>query len=213
MSSCSSGSPISPPTDLPQQRRHPRRHLLRARIAQGQAVPRGLGLLRDYCAAQELPYDACGKVVVATHEGEVRAAAAPRRAGHSQRSAGSRWLSRAELTTVEPHVRGVAGLARPETAIADFAAVARAFAGEITAAGGEIRTGAGVARVQSNGHHATVELTNGSRIEADRVIVFAGPAGRPVGDRSRSAGQAAHRAVPRGVLATLPERVRTWCAA
>ncbi len=135
---------------------------------------RGLGLLRDYCAAQELPYDACGKVVVATHEGEVEPLQRLAERATANGVPGLRWLEQSELTTVEPHVRGVAGLHSPETAIADFAAVARAFAGEITAAGGEIRTGAGVARVQSNGHHATVELTNGSRIEADRVIVCAG---------------------------------------
>ena len=32
---------------------------------------RGLGLLRDFCGANGLPYDACGKVVVATTAGEV----------------------------------------------------------------------------------------------------------------------------------------------
>ncbi len=132
---------------------------------------RGLGLLREFCAAHRLPYEACGKVVVATNEGEVEPLRRLAERATANGVPGLRWLEQSELTTVEPNVRGVAGLHSPETAIADFATVARAFAGEITAAGGEIRTGAGVARI---GHDASVELTDGSRIEADRVIVCAG---------------------------------------
>ena len=133
---------------------------------------RGLGLLRDFCAAHELPYEACGKVVVATGEGEVeplkRLAERAR-----QRSAWSQMAGAERAHDGRAPRARVAGLHSPETAIADFAAVARAFAGEITAAGGEIRTGAGVARVRRTAD-ATVELHNGTRIEADRVIVCAG---------------------------------------
>jgi L-2-hydroxyglutarate oxidase LhgO len=71
-------------------------------------------------------------------------------------------------------VRGAAGLHSPETAIADFAAIARAFAREITQAGGQIRTGAGVARVHQDGRRPKVELIDGSVIGGDRVIVCAG---------------------------------------
>ena len=132
---------------------------------------RGLGLLRDFCGAHGLPYDACGKVVVATHDGEVEPLKRLAERASANGVPGLRWLDAQELRTVEPNVRGVAGLHSPETAIADFAAVARAFADEITAAGGDIRTGAGVTRIHPD---ATVELHDGSRIEADRVIVCAG---------------------------------------
>ena len=135
---------------------------------------RGLGLLRDYCASRDLPYDACGKVVVAVDEREV----APLRALEARATAngvpGLRWLGQSELARVEPFVHGVAGLHSPETAIADFAAVARAYAEDVRGAGGEIRTGAPVARVEQNGRVAAVQLVDGSRIEGDRVIVCAG---------------------------------------
>jgi L-2-hydroxyglutarate oxidase LhgO len=132
---------------------------------------RGLGLLRDFCAAHDLAYDACGKVVVATREEEVEPLQRLAERATANGVPGLRWLKEHELTEIEPSVRGVAGLHSPETAIADFAAVARAFAQQIADAGGEIRTGAGVARVN---HDATVELTDGSRLNADRVIVCAG---------------------------------------
>jgi len=135
---------------------------------------RGLALLRDYCAEHGLPYDACGKLVVARDDREVE----PLRRLHERATEngvpGLRWLEANELTTIEPHVRGVAALHSPETAIADFAKVANAFAAEVTAAGGEIRTGAPVARVHQNAGRATVELADGSTIQGDRVIVCAG---------------------------------------
>jgi L-2-hydroxyglutarate oxidase LhgO len=132
---------------------------------------RGLGLLRDFCAEHDLPYDACGKVVVATDEREVEPLKRLAERAEANGVPGLRWLESSELAEVEPNVRGAAGLHSPETAIADFRAVARAFADEITAAGGEIRTGAAVARIS---HDATVESADGSHIQADRVIVCAG---------------------------------------
>jgi len=135
---------------------------------------RGLALLRDYCAEHGLPYDACGKLVVAKDEREVEPLRRLRERATESGVPGLRWLEAAEMTAIEPHVRGVAALHSPETAIADFAAVANACAAEVTAAGGEIRTGAPVARVRQNGSHPSVELTDGSTIQGDRVIVCAG---------------------------------------
>jgi L-2-hydroxyglutarate oxidase LhgO len=135
---------------------------------------RGLGLLRSYCAERGLPYEACGKVVVAVDEREVEPLRRLEERATANGVPGLRWVEGSELESVEPYVQGVAGLHSPETAIADFAAVARAFAGDVTAAGGQIRTGATVARVGQNGARASVELADGSRIDGDRVIVCAG---------------------------------------
>jgi L-2-hydroxyglutarate oxidase LhgO len=132
---------------------------------------RGLGLLREFCTTHDLPYEACGKVVVATEERELEPLKRLAERAEANGVPGLRWLDAHELTTVEPNARGVAGLHSPETAIADFAAVARAFATEIAGAGGEIRTNAAVARIT---HDAMVELSNGSQLKADRVIVCAG---------------------------------------
>lgn len=135
---------------------------------------RGLTLLRDYCAERRLPYDACGKVVVATNEREVPGLRRLEERATQNGVPGLRWLEQSELTEVEPYVAGVAGLHSPETAIADFAAVARAYAQDVSAAGGQIRTGVAVTRIHQNGRNPAVELADGSRIEADKVIVCAG---------------------------------------
>jgi L-2-hydroxyglutarate oxidase LhgO len=135
---------------------------------------RGLALLRDFCAERNLPYDACGKVVVATDESEIEPLKRLEERATTNGVPGLRWLEQSELTEVEPHVRGVAGLHSPETAIADFAEVARAYADDVTAAGGRIRTGVAVTRVDQNAHNPTVELADGSTLKADKVIVCAG---------------------------------------
>ncbi len=134
---------------------------------------RGLGRLRDFCAEHRLPYEECGKVVVAIDEREVEALRRLAERAEANGVPGLRWLEAGELSSVEPYVRGVAGLHSPQTAITDFAAVARAFAGEVTKGGGQVRTGAGVARVW-DGERPKVELADGSLIEGDRVIVCAG---------------------------------------
>jgi L-2-hydroxyglutarate oxidase LhgO len=135
---------------------------------------RGLGLLRAYCAERGLPYDACGKVVVATAEREVEPLERLAERAATNGVPGLRWLGAAEMKEVEPNVRGVAGLHSPETAIADFAAVARSYADEVTAAGGQIRTNAPVARVRHDGRNPRVELIDGSTETGDRVFVCAG---------------------------------------
>jgi len=135
---------------------------------------RGLGLLRDFCLDRGLPYDACGKVVVAVDDREIEPLRRLQERATANGVPGLRWLEANELAEVEPYVTGVAGLHSPETAIADFAAVARAYASDVSASGGQIRTGAAVARVHQNGRTPQVDLADGTTIAGDKVIVCAG---------------------------------------
>lgn len=134
---------------------------------------RGRVLLRDFCAERGIAYDECGKVVVATGPDELPRL--QRLAERAERNGvpGLRWLDAGALTEVEPHARGLAALHSPHTAIVEFAAVARAFAAEITEAGGEIRTGERVTHVDG-GARPRVHLASGETLESDRVVVCAG---------------------------------------
>ncbi len=131
---------------------------------------RGRILLRDYCAERGVAYDECGKVVVATDEAELPRL--DRLAERAERNGvpGLRRLDAVGLAEVEPHARGLAALHSPHTAIVDFAAVARAFASDIAAAGGEVRTAAPVTRVERRRIH----LASGEVLESDRIVVCAG---------------------------------------
>lgn len=135
---------------------------------------RGVGLMRDFCAAEGIAYDACGKLVVATREDE-----RPRLEDLLERATangvpGLRWLEGDQMREVEPNVTGVAALHSPETAIVDFIAVSKALARRVEEAGGKIRTNTQVVEVRDSGDAATVVLSSFSTVAADRVVVCAG---------------------------------------
>ncbi|MBO2450257.1 L-2-hydroxyglutarate oxidase [Actinomadura barringtoniae] len=130
---------------------------------------RGIGLLKDYCGERGLPFDECGKVVVARDESELGALAEIERRATENGVPGLRRLSAAGLREVEPHAAGVAALHSPHTAIVDFPAVARAYADDVRKAGGTIKLGFEVTRLLRAGDKVVV---NGEVF--DRLIVCAG---------------------------------------
>jgi L-2-hydroxyglutarate oxidase LhgO len=139
---------------------------------------RGIGLLRSYCVERGLRFQACGKLVVATERHELEPLRRLTERAERNGVPGLRWCSAEELVGIEPHARGLAALHSPETAIVDFGEVASALAAELVDAGGEITTGAAVARVApaagSDRGSASIQLVDGRRLDADRVIVCAG---------------------------------------
>ncbi|MBE1536617.1 L-2-hydroxyglutarate oxidase [Actinomadura algeriensis] len=135
---------------------------------------RGRGMIREYCAEKGLPYDECGKLVVAvTGEDVARLDDLERRAGVNA-VPGMRRIGPAEIREIEPHGTGLAALYSPHTAITDYGLIARAFADEIVAAGGEVRTSfpvTGVTKLAGGG----LEIASGERTErVDELIVCAG---------------------------------------
>jgi L-2-hydroxyglutarate oxidase len=135
---------------------------------------RGVHLLEAYCARQSIPYDRCGKVVVATEAAELDRLTAIRDRALANGVEGVVMLDAAGLREVEPHVRGVAALHSPQTAIVDYSAVAQALADELRARGGEVRLGVGVQGVRDAADGASVLTSTGENLPADRVLVCAG---------------------------------------
>ncbi|KAB2380069.1 L-2-hydroxyglutarate oxidase [Actinomadura montaniterrae] len=134
---------------------------------------RGIGLLKDYCAEKGLPYEECGKVVVARDAGEIGPLEEIERRATANGVPGLRRLTGAELREIEPHAAGVAALHSPTTAIVDFPAVARAFAADVTAAGGEVRLGFEVVRLGRAGDRVRVGSPD-EELLFDLLIVCAG---------------------------------------
>ena len=104
----------------------------------------GMRELSEFCAARGLAYERCGKLIVALDRAELPALAELERRGAANGVPGLRRVDAEELRAIEPHAAGIAALHSPATAIVDFAAVARALADDLRAAGGEIVTGAAV---------------------------------------------------------------------
>jgi L-2-hydroxyglutarate oxidase LhgO len=135
---------------------------------------RGVGLLAAYCAEKGIAYDTCGKVVVATRPDELGRLERIHERALANGVPGVTMLDAAGLLAVEPYGTGIAALHSPETAIVDYRAVAAAFAQDIAAAGGEVRLGVTVTRVRDEGAHPSVQLADGTTVDADSIVVCAG---------------------------------------
>jgi L-2-hydroxyglutarate oxidase LhgO len=129
---------------------------------------RGRLLLRDFCVARDLPYEECGKVVVARDDRELPALRNIEARATANGVPGLKWLSAPELAELEPHAAGVAALHSPHTAIVDFTKVAGALAADL-----DVRLGFEVTRIEPVGGTVVVAGPAGE-LSADRVVVCAG---------------------------------------
>ena len=136
---------------------------------------RGRGLLQDFCAEHAIPDVACGKLVVAVDPAETGRFDALERTATANRVPGLRRLGPEEIREVEPYAAGLAALHSPATAITDYVAVARAMAGEVVAAGGEVRLGSPVVGIRRQGEGAVVRVAGDhAPLRFDHVVVAAG---------------------------------------
>lgn len=142
--------------------------------AKARMTRRGVSLLRAYCSERGLPYDERGKLVVARNEAEtVRLRELERRA-QANGVPGVRWLSGAQLRGLEPDVAGAAALLSPSTAIVDYPAIARSFAADVVAAGGQVLTSTPVTALRVAGAGRVEADTPGRAHRFSRLVICAG---------------------------------------
>ncbi|WP_308209777.1 L-2-hydroxyglutarate oxidase [Actinomadura madurae] len=154
---------------------------------------RGVELLREAVRDHGVPYEECGKIVVALGERELPRLDAVHGRAVANGVPGVRLIDRDEITELEPHARGIRALHSPRTAIVDYVALTAALAEDFRAAGGSVRLGEKVTGLEHRGR--AVRLTTGRATEEfDLVIACAGLAS----DRlARAAGESAEpRIVP-----------------
>jgi (S)-2-hydroxyglutarate dehydrogenase len=118
---------------------------------------RGYNLLIDFCNRNDIPYDLCGKIVVATEERELPLLHNLYQRGEQNGLKGFRMLTAEGLREYEPHVRGLAGFFVPQTGIVDYKVVAEKYGELIRKAGGEIRLGERVIAVRPETNQVSVE--------------------------------------------------------
>jgi (S)-2-hydroxyglutarate dehydrogenase len=94
-----------------------------------------------FCEKTGIPFDPCGKLVVATTPEERSLLDELERRGNANGLEGMKRLRPEELREHEPHVAGIDGLFVPETGIVDYREVSRAYGRIVTDAGGLVETG------------------------------------------------------------------------
>lgn len=134
---------------------------------------RGYQMLIDFCNAEGIPYDLCGKIVVATKQEEVSQLNILYDRGQLNGLTGLKKLSVAEMREIEPHVNGVQGMFVPQTGIIDYKQVSEKYAEKFQALGGEIRLAERVEQV-TPGTSLSIVVTNKSRYETKLVVNCAG---------------------------------------
>lgn len=133
----------------------------------------GKAALERFAEEHDIPFERCGKLIVAVDPSELGRLADLRERAAGNGVTGVRELSPGEVHELEPNVVAVRALHVPGTAIVDFERVARAYAGELTTRGGSIVLGARVDAVERrNGRQ--VLRTPSAEIVARFVVSCAG---------------------------------------
>jgi len=117
---------------------------------------RGYNLLLEFCNANEVPYELCGKIVVATSQEEVPLLNNLYTRGGQNGLKNLKKLSQGELKEYEPHVAGIEGIFVPQTGIVNYTIVSEKYGESIRTAGGEIHLGEKVIEIQKKAGEAVV---------------------------------------------------------
>jgi len=133
----------------------------------------GAASMKRFCQQNEVPFEECGKLVVATSPEEVPRLEQLHQRGIANGVPGLRMLNRDQFREIEPHCDGISGLHVPTTGIVDYTQVAQKYAELIERAGGEIVFRAKVVALREDGNYNVVE-TGAGTFRARYVINCAG---------------------------------------
>ena len=126
-----------------------------------------------YCDRAGIPYRKVGKLIVATHAGELGRLDDLWERGRRNGVPGLERLDARGIARREPHVHGIAAIASPETGIVDWSLVATSFANDAREAGADFFLGHRVERIVRRADGVTLRTPRGE-IEARNVVACAG---------------------------------------
>ncbi|MEQ9305793.1 MAG: L-2-hydroxyglutarate oxidase [Marinoscillum sp.] len=98
----------------------------------------GYNKLIRFCDEEEITYELCGKIVVATNESQIETLNMLYERGVQNGLSGMKKLIGDELKSYEPYVNGIQGIHVPQTGIIDYKAVAYKYAEKIRHFNGDI---------------------------------------------------------------------------
>ena len=133
----------------------------------------GGAMLRRFADERGIPYEDCGKVIVAANEAERTRLEEVYRRGLANGVKGLEVIDGDRLRELEPHAAGVGAVLSPGTGIIDYSRVAEAYAEVIIESGGELMTGAEVRSITRSGGTLHLETERGD-LSAAAVVNCAG---------------------------------------
>ncbi len=145
---------------------------------------KGAAAMVAFCREHGIAHEICGKVVVATSDGELPALAELMKRGLANGVPGLNVIGPERLRELEPHAAGIKALHVPSTGITDYAAVTRKYAEVVQAAGGVLALGTEVKAISprtgevvvttTHGNYHTRQMINCAGLYSDRISRMAG---------------------------------------
>lgn len=132
----------------------------------------GLEATKAFCRSSDIPFQECGKLIVATNEiEESRIDALFERA--TQNGLRLERIGSQRLRELEPNIAGTAALLSPETAIVDYGLVCKRMAEHVAQQGAQVRYGAQVIEIHEEEQYVDVR-TQEQQFRAKFLIVCGG---------------------------------------
>jgi len=143
----------------------------------------GKAAMEAFCKEHGVPYEICGKVIVAVNEQELLRLDVILERG-KQNGVRCEMIGRERLCELEPHTAGIKAIHVPEAGIVNYAAVARKLAEILQQRGGEVLTGwrvtkmreepTGVALVSPAGELMAKHVVTTGGLHSDRLARLSG---------------------------------------
>uniref|UniRef100_A0A832DGY3 L-2-hydroxyglutarate oxidase n=1 Tax=Ignavibacterium album TaxID=591197 RepID=A0A832DGY3_9BACT len=134
---------------------------------------RGREMLYEFCQKHSIPFDRCGKIVVATDESEIPALRMLEERGIANGLVGIKRLTKEEIKEYEPYANGIEALYIPQTGIVDYVAVTNKYAKLIIKNGGEIKLNAKATSIKVTCNEIVV-VTENDEFKAKYLVNCAG---------------------------------------
>ena len=141
--------------------------------AKARACVAGHDAIIAFCKQHDIPFELCGKVIVALDESEL-----PRLNDLYQRGLANgvqdlEMIDPARLHEIEPNAAGIKAIYSPQTGIVNYRKVAEQYAEDVRHSGGDIVTCVNVTRIETR-QDKSVLITDHDDIQADFVVTCAG---------------------------------------
>ena len=167
----------------------------------------GKAQMEQFARDNGIPYERCGKLIVASNNSEIPALEELERRARVNGVEGIEMVGPERIHELEPHVSAVRGLWSPGTGIIDFSAVATAMADELRRGGVEILLGSEVRALRDGSDERIVVLQDRSIATRDLVVC----AGLQADRLARMTGTKGPRIVPfRGDYYALTSEARRY---
>ncbi|TWT62550.1 L-2-hydroxyglutarate oxidase [Rubinisphaera italica] len=139
--------------------------------------------LEEFCTKHSIPFDRCGKVIIATQESELPGLQSIFERGQAN-GVTCELISRERLGELEPQTAGIAAIHVPETGIVDYVKASEKLAEIIKEQGGSIRTQAELLKVEARsgqqvlttkvGEFRTKQIVTCAGLQSDRIAKLCG---------------------------------------